>query len=68
MACGTVVRVVDGKGFGFISQGIGRPDIFFHFSRLVGLDFDESLLERRVEFETEEGPDGRPRATSVRPA
>jgi CspA family cold shock protein len=43
MTNGTIQRVIDGRGFGFISNGSGR-DIFFHFSELIGVKF-QSLRE-----------------------
>ena len=69
MPVGTVVRVLVEKNFGFItpSDGDGR-DVFFHANALdTSLDFDETLVERRVAFEmttTDKGP----RASSVRAA
>jgi cold shock protein len=53
------------KGFGFIESG-GR-DFFFHHSSLIGLVFDESLIELAVEFELERSDKG-PRAICVRAA
>ena len=46
----------------------GGPDAFFHRTDLAeGLEFDATLIERRVQFEVTEGEKG-PRATDVRPA
>lgn len=63
---GTVKTVVVDRGFGFIAEANG-PDIFFHVSDVVGMEFDESLIERRVMFDVTTSPKG-PRATNVRPA
>ena len=38
MTSGVVKRVVDGRGFGFVSSNVGR-DIFFHYSELNGVKF-----------------------------
>jgi CspA family cold shock protein len=43
MTSGFVKRVVDGRGFGFVSSNVGR-DIFFHYSELSGVKF-QSLRE-----------------------
>ncbi len=43
MTSGVIRRVVDGRGFGFVSNGSGR-DIFFHYSELSGINF-QSLKE-----------------------
>ena len=63
---GTICSVRADRGFGFISLA-NSPDVFFHASDLDGLEFDELLRERRVEFEIVSSPRG-PRATNVRPA
>lgn len=62
---GTVDRVNVPRGFGFIASP-GEPDAFFHFRQLVGLDFGEQLIGRRVEFAVEKTDKGL-RALSVRP-
>ena len=66
---GTVTRLFHDKGFGFIrpADDPGSRDIFFHCTALRALDFDDTLLERRVEFGTEMSPHGL-RATNVQAA
>ena len=68
MHSGTVVSLQLDRGYGFIFQAVGAPDIFFHAKDLAdGLAFDEQLKERRVEFDIIGTPKG-DRATNVRPA
>ncbi len=38
MTTGTVRRLVENRGFGFIGDGRGR-DIFFHYTQLDGIKF-----------------------------
>lgn len=63
---GTVCSVRADRGFGFISSP-GQPDVFFHMSDLDGLAFDETLQQRRVQFDII-GTGKGPRAANVRPA
>lgn len=59
MTTGTIVRVIEDKGFGFISLDDDSRDVFFHRSSLhYQLEFDGRLLERRVTFELEETDKG----------
>ena len=64
---GCITSIKLDRGFGFISSP-GQPDAFFHHQELRGdLEFDEQLMERRVQFDllmTSKGP----RANNVRPA
>ncbi len=57
---GTITRVILDKGFGFIEAAGQSRDVFFHRNSLVGgIEFDATLIERRVEFNligTEKGP------------
>jgi CspA family cold shock protein len=53
------------KGFGFIAQDGGGPDVFVHFSA-IQMDGYRSLEEnQRVEFEVTQGQRG-PQADQVR--
>ena len=55
------------KGFGFISQSNGGPDVFVHFRAIAG-DGYKSLTEgQRVTFTVENGQKG-PQAANVVPA
>ena len=38
MTTGTVTRLVEGRGFGFIDNPSGK-DVFFHYTQLNGVDF-----------------------------
>lgn len=67
MPTGTIKKVVNDRGFGFISAEDGK-DYFFHRSGLDPvLDFDTLVMGERVNFEVEVSQKG-PRATRVRPA
>jgi len=66
---GTITKIVLGRGFGFIRErdSAERKEIFFHASQLRGgLEFDERLLERQVEYDVKETFGG-PKAENVRP-
>lgn len=66
---GTVVRLREDRGFGFIHQDgtDERNGVFFHCRDLSSdLQFDETLLERRVRFEATNGEKGL-KAINVRP-
>ncbi len=64
---GTVKWFNEEKGFGFISQSNGGPDVFVHFRAIVG-DGYKSLTEgQRVTFTVENGQKG-PQAANVVPA
>lgn len=62
---GYVKTVVIERGFGFLAVP-GGEDVFFHMSQLAGLEWDERLTQRRVEFELQTQTDGRQRAINVR--
>ena len=71
MPQGTIKKLVKDRGFGFISMGQGKGDVFFHVSS-VDQDVFDSLQEgQAVEYEIVEdgGRGGKgPRAGNVRPA
>ena len=68
MEAGTVASLKLDRGFGFISRP-GEPDLFFHLKSVSDdqLEWNETLLQRRVQFEVEQTPKGE-RATNVRAA
>ncbi|MFN0061474.1 MAG: cold-shock protein [Myxococcaceae bacterium] len=58
MASGTVKWFNDEKGFGFITQDGGGPDVFVHHTA-IQMDGRRSLSDgQRVEFEVKKGPKG----------
>ncbi|WP_433089263.1 cold-shock protein [Dactylosporangium sp. CA-052675] len=67
MASGTVKWFNSEKGFGFIQQDGGGPDVFVHFSAIVGTGYRGLEDGQKVEFEIAQGPKG-PQAENVRPA
>jgi CspA family cold shock protein len=58
MATGTVKWFNGEKGFGFISQDDGGPDVFVHFSAIVGKGYRNLEEGQKVDYETTEGPKG----------
>jgi cold shock protein len=58
MATGTVKWFNSEKGFGFISQDDGGPDVFVHFSAIAGDGYRNLEENQQVEFETTQGPKG----------
>jgi CspA family cold shock protein len=54
------------KGFGFIAQDGGGPDVFVHFSAIQGDGYRSLDENQRVEFEVTQGQRG-PQADQVRP-
>jgi CspA family cold shock protein len=65
MAQGTVKWFNGEKGFGFISQDEGGPDVFVHFSAIQGSGYRNLEENQRVEFDITQGPKG-PQAENVR--
>lgn len=64
MATGSVKWFNSEKGFGFISQDDGGPDVFVHFSAISGNGYRNLEENQKVEFETTQGPKG-PQASNV---
>lgn len=64
MTTGTVKWFNESKGFGFISQDDGGPDVFVHFRSISGTGFKTLSEGQKVTFEVEDGPKGL-QATSV---
>lgn len=65
MAQGTVKWFNSEKGFGFIAQDEGGPDVFVHFSAIQGDGYKSLEENQKVEFEVTQGPKG-PQAETVR--
>ncbi|MBI0381140.1 cold-shock protein, partial [Streptomyces albiflaviniger] len=51
MASGTVKWFNAAKGFGFIEQDGGGPDVFAHFSNIAAQGFRELLEGQKVTFD-----------------
>ncbi|HWB00196.1 MAG TPA: cold shock domain-containing protein [Pirellulales bacterium] len=69
MPTGTIKKLVQDKGFGFIATADGS-DVFFHHSTVEDRQFDNLTEGQKVEYTVEQGgsPKGRgPRAASVKP-
>lgn len=64
MAQGTVKWFNAEKGFGFITQDDGGPDVFVHFSAVQGTGFKELHENDRVEYDVTQGQKG-PQAENV---
>lgn len=60
---GTVKWFDESKGFGFIQQESG-PDVFAHFSNIVGDGFKTLKEGQRVEFTVTQGKKG-PQAENI---
>jgi len=54
---GTIKKLTD-KNFGFIAQGEGAEDLFFHANNLEGVDFSQLREGDTVTFEIEKTPKG----------
>ncbi|MBB1242703.1 cold-shock protein [Streptomyces durbertensis] len=64
MATGTVKWFNAEKGFGFIEQDGGGPDVFAHYSNISGQGFKELVEGEKVSFEVTQGPKG-PQASNI---
>ena len=62
MTQGTIKKIVEDKGFGFITQS-GNKDLFFHCSAVNGR-FEDLRAGQTVSFEEGRGEKG-PRAENV---
>ncbi len=62
---GSVKWFNEAKGYGFISQDNGGPDVFVHYSNITGNGFKTLKEGQQVEFEIGQGPKG-PCATNVK--
>lgn len=64
MASGIVKWFNSEKGFGFIQQDDGGPDVFVHFSAIQTTGFKELAEGQKVEYDVTQGPKG-PQAERV---
>jgi CspA family cold shock protein len=70
MATGTLKMWKADRGFGFIKDDSGGPDIFLHVTALqsAGIDPDSLRLGEPLTFDVESSRDGRTKASNVRRA
>lgn len=66
MATGIVKWFNSEKGFGFIQQDDGGPDVFVHFSAIESTGFKSLEENQKVEYDVTQGPKG-PQAERVVP-
>ncbi|MDQ1428711.1 MAG: cold shock protein [Acidimicrobiaceae bacterium] len=66
MASGTVKWFNGEKGFGFITQDSGGPDVFVHFSAIGGTGYRNLEEGQKVDYDVAQGPKGL-QAANVRP-
>jgi CspA family cold shock protein len=69
MPQGKIKKIVQDKGFGFISTDNGT-DIFFHHSSVADQQFDNLMEGQKVEYTVDNAGGGKgkgPRAASVTP-
>jgi CspA family cold shock protein len=68
MATGTLKMWNADRGFGFIKEDSGGPNIFLHVTALqsAGLDPDNLRLGEPLAFDVERSRDGRTKASNVR--
>jgi len=66
MATGTVKWFNAEKGFGFIEQDGGGPDVFAHYSAIATQGYRELREGQAVSFEVNQGPKG-PQAANIMP-
>jgi cold shock protein len=66
MASGTVKWFNSEKGFGFIAQDGGGPDVFAHYSNISMSGFRELQEGQKVTFDVTQGNKG-PQAENILP-
>ncbi|MGW3246232.1 cold-shock protein [Streptomyces sp. NPDC001070] len=64
MATGVVKWFNSEKGFGFIAQDGGGPDVFAHYSNIAGTGYRELLEGEAVTFDVTQGQKG-PQAENI---
>lgn len=55
---GTIKKLVQDKGFGFIAPEDNSKDVFFHTNALIGATFEQLKEGDAVTFKTENSPKG----------
>ena len=65
MPTGTVKNFDSAKGWGFLSNNDGGPDVFVHHTCIEMEGWRTLIAGQRVEYEIEMGPKGKPQATQV---
>ncbi len=63
---GTVKWFNGEKGYGFITQQNGGPDLFVHYSAIQGSGYRNLDEGESVEFDITEGPKGKQASNVVR--
>jgi CspA family cold shock protein len=54
------------KGYGFISRNDGEADVFVHITALQNVGLDSLAEEQQVEFDLEEGRNGKMAAQNIK--
>ncbi len=54
------------KGYGFISRSDGEADVFVHITALQNAGLDSLAEEQQVEFDLEEGRNGKMAAQNIK--
>ena len=54
------------KGYGFISRNDGEADVFVHITALQNAGLDSLAEEQQVEFDLEEGRNGKMAAQNIK--
>lgn len=65
MVTGTVKWFDSEKGYGFIAQDDGGPDVYAHYWNINALGFRELIEGQKVKFDIAKGPRG-PQAEDIR--
>jgi CspA family cold shock protein len=65
MSSGTVKWFNGEKGFGFIAQDGGGPDVFAHYSAIAAEGYRSLEENQKVEFDITQGPKC-PQASNIR--
>jgi CspA family cold shock protein len=69
MVIGIISKIISEKGIGFITPCDHGGDVFFHFSAVVGEQFEQLKEGQSVSFDLDrtKGTRDRPRAAKVEP-